>query len=168
MEIWELMNENREPLGRDHVRGEKLPEGCYHLVVHVWLRNSKGEYLISQRSPDRPTFPLMWECVGGSVVKGEDSLTGAIREVKEEVGVDLTPERGKVLFSRVRGTIDGAYFGDILDVWRFDYDGPVCLDRATTQEVAQAAWMTKAQVRRLYDAGQLVPSLGYFFDRDDF
>ena len=58
----------------------------YHLVVHVWIRNSKGEYLISQRSANRPTYPLMWECVGGSVVKGEDSLQGAIREAKEEVG----------------------------------------------------------------------------------
>ena len=32
----------------------------------------------------------MWKCVGGSVVKGEDSLLGAIREAKEEVGIDLS------------------------------------------------------------------------------
>ena len=74
MELWDLYNENRELLGRDLVRGEEIPEGCYHLVVHVWIRNHKGEYLISQRSADRPTFPLIWECVGGSVLKGEDSL----------------------------------------------------------------------------------------------
>jgi 8-oxo-dGTP pyrophosphatase MutT (NUDIX family) len=36
----------------------------------------------------------MWECVGGSVVKGEESLQGAIREVKEEVGVDLELSNG--------------------------------------------------------------------------
>ena len=54
----------------------------------MWIRNSKGQYLISQRSANRPTYPLMWECVGGSVVKGEDSLQGAIREAKEEAGVD--------------------------------------------------------------------------------
>ena len=98
-EIWDLYDENRELLGKDHVRGEQLPIDGYHLVVHVWIRNSKGEYLISQRSANRPTFPLMWECVGGSVVKGEDSLQGAIREVKEEVGVDLNPESGQVLFT---------------------------------------------------------------------
>ena len=74
MELWDLYNENRELLGRDHIRGEEIPEGCYHLVVHVWIRNSKGEYLISRRSADRPSFPLLWECVGGSVLKGEDSL----------------------------------------------------------------------------------------------
>ena len=68
-EIWDLYNEKRELLGKDHVRGEQLPIDGYHLVVHVWIRNSKGEYLISQRSANRPTYPLMWECVGGSVVK---------------------------------------------------------------------------------------------------
>lgn len=35
----------------------------------------------------------MWECVGGSVIKGEDSLQGALREAKEEVGVDLLPKK---------------------------------------------------------------------------
>jgi len=81
MEIWDLYNSKREKLSLDHIRGEEIPEGCFHLVVHVWIKNSSGEYLISQRSADRPTYPLMWECVGGSVVKGEDSLTGALREV---------------------------------------------------------------------------------------
>ena len=71
MELWDLYNERRELIGRDHIRGEEVPRGYYHLVVHIWIRNKKGEYLISQRSADRPTFPLMWECTGGSVVKGE-------------------------------------------------------------------------------------------------
>ena len=71
-EIWDLYNENRELLGKDHIRGEQLPIDGYHLVVHVWIRNSKGQYLISQRSANKPTDSLMWECVGGSVVKGED------------------------------------------------------------------------------------------------
>ena len=92
-EIWDLYDENRDLLGKNHVRGEQLPIDGYHLVVHVWIRNSKGEYLIAQRSANRPTFPLVWECVDGSVVKGEDSLQGALREVKEEVGVDLLPEK---------------------------------------------------------------------------
>jgi 8-oxo-dGTP pyrophosphatase MutT (NUDIX family) len=44
----------------------------------------------------------MWECVDGSVVKGEDSLQGAIREAKEEVGVDLNPENGQVVFTDIK------------------------------------------------------------------
>ena len=117
-----------------------------------------------QRSADRPTFPLMWECVGGSVVKGEDSLTGAIRETQEEVGLALSPEDGRLIYSVVGRIINGVKFTDILDVWLFEYDGPVLLEQATTNEVAQVAWMSKAEIKGLFDAGKLVHTLKYFFD----
>ena len=39
--------------GKEHIRGEKIPEGFYHMTVHVWIRNYKGEYLISRRSANR-------------------------------------------------------------------------------------------------------------------
>ena len=167
MELWDLYNERRELTGRDHVRGENVPQGFYHLVVHVWIRNSKGEYLISQRSADRPAFPLMWECVGGSVVKGEDSLTGALRETQEEVGLTLSPEDGKLVYSVVGRVVNGVKFTDILDVWLFEHDDPVSLERATTNEVAQVVWMTKEQIRELFDAGKLVHTLDYFFETEE-
>ena len=80
MEKWDLYTRNRECTGREQIRGEAIPEGLYHLVVHVWLKNHQGQYLISKRSADRPTHPLMWECPGGSVLLGETSLHGAVRE----------------------------------------------------------------------------------------
>lgn len=158
MEKWDLYTKCREKTGKEHVRGEKIPEGFYHLVVHIWIRNCKGEYLISQRSANRPTCPLMWECVGGSVLMGESSIDGALREVKEEVGLDLDPETGKILFTKVRST-----FNDILDVWLFEYDGDLHLDAATTDEVADCRWMTVSEIRKLYADNRLVQTLDYFF-----
>ena len=166
-ELWDLYSENRELLGRDHIRGEQLPIDGYHLVVHVWIRNSKGEYLISQRSANRPRYPLMWECVGGSVIKGEDSLQGAIREAKEEVGVDLEPDKGQVLFTKVRKVVEGKIFNDIVDVWLFDYDGEVNLSDATTDEVAQVTWMDREQIRDLHEQKMFVGTLEYFFTEVD-
>lgn len=162
-EIWDLYDENRELLGKDHVRGEQLPIDGYHLVVHVWIRNSKGEYLISQRSANRPTFPLVWECVDGSVIKGEDSLQGALREVKEEVGVDLLPEKGQVILSDIKKIEFGKVVNKIVDVWLFEYDGEVDLSNATTDEVAQVAWMNRSQIKELFDANMFVDTLEYFF-----
>lgn len=158
MEQWDLYTKDRVKTGELHVRGDPLPEGRYHLVVHVWIRNEKGQYLISQRAASRPTFPLMWECVGGSVTAGEDSLTGALREVKEEVGLDLPPEDGRLVFSKVRGESH-----DILDVWLFEYDGPLALEKATTDEVAQCRWMDRQEIKALFDSGELVQTLAYFF-----
>ena len=162
-EIWDLYDENRELLGKNHVRGEQLPIDGYHLVVHVWIRNSKGEYLIAQRSANRLTFPLVWECVDGSVIKGEDSLQGALREVKEEVGVDLLPEKGHVILSDIKKIEFGKVVNKIVDVWLFEYDGEVDLSNATTDEVAQVAWMNRSQIKELFDANMFVDTLEYFF-----
>ena len=159
MELWDLYTRDRFPTGETHIRGEKLPQERYHLVVHVWIKNSHGKWLISQRAASRPTFPLKWECVGGSVTAGEDSLPGAIREAKEEVGVDLDPAQGMLVCSTVR-----EHFHDIKDDWVFVYDGEIDLRKATTDEVADIRWMTVEEIRQLYDAGELVHTLGYFFD----
>ncbi len=163
-EIWDLYNEKRELTGQDQVRGEEIPQGNYHLVVHVWIRNRCGKYLISQRSADRPTHPLKWECVGGSVLKGEDSLTGALRETKEEVGLSLEPKDGKIVRSTIGRIVNGVRFSDIVDVWLFPYDGPVSLETATTKEVAQIAWLDRQQIKELFDQGDFVDTLGYFFE----
>lgn len=165
MEIWDLYTENRELTDKSHIRGNELPDNCYHLVVHVWIKNKDGKYLISQRSETRPTFPLMWECVGGSVLKGENSLQGALREVKEEVGIDLNPSSGKIIFSKVRGIIDGTKFNDIMDVWLFQYDGEVILQQATTDEVSRVKWLNREQIQKLFDEGKFVHTLRYFFDK---
>lgn len=56
---------------------------------------------------------------------------------------------------------------DLLDIQKNYLDkgdiGPVSLEQATTQEVAQVAWMTKEQIKKLFDEGKMVHTLGYFF-----
>lgn len=164
MEIWDLYDINRNIIG-EHIRGNEMPDNGYHLVVHVWIKNSKGQYLIAQRSASRENNPLKWECSGGSVLKGENSMQGALREVKEEVGVDLDNTRGKVIFSHTRGIINGNKFNDIMDVWLFEYDGEAQLDKATTDEVAQTKWLYPDEIKELYNQQKFVSTLTYFFDK---
>ena len=165
MEKWDLYTKYKEKTNEEYIRQSEclIPEEKYHLVVHVWIRNSKGEYLISQRAANRPTFPLSWECVGGSVLAGESSIEGALRETKEEVGIDLDLAKGKLVFSKIRNEYDGIKFRDIMDVWLFEYDGEIDLRNAAADEVADAKWMTKDEILNLHEAGKLVKTLDYFF-----
>lgn len=163
MELWDLYDENRLPLGRTHIRGERIPDGCFHLVVHTWIQNSRGEYLISQRAASRPAYPLKWECVGGSVLAGETSFQGMLRETAEEVGIALDIPHTQPIYSITRRSVNGIRFSDILDVYRIVYDGEISLCHATTDEVAQVKWMTLPQIRALWESGEMVDSLGYFF-----
>ena len=55
----------------------------------------------------------------------------------------------------------------IVDVWLFDYDGEVDLGNATTDEVAQVAWMNREQIKELFDANMFVDTLEYFFTEVD-
>ena len=163
MEIWDLYDQNRHIIG-EHIRGEELPENAYHLVVHVWIKNQKGQFLISKRSAACKLNPLIWECTGGSVLKGETSLQAALREAYEEVGTNLDLHKGKFLFSTLRGKINGQKFNDILDVWLFDYEGDASLKRATTNEVCAVKWLYPNEILGLYQSGDFAPTLKYFFD----
>ena len=91
-------------------------------------------------------------------------MTGALRETKEEVGLSLKPKDGKIVRSTIGRIVNGIRFSDIVDVWLFTYDGPVSLEAATTNEVAQSSWLDKEQIKELFDKGDFVDTLGYFFE----
>ena len=79
-ELWDIYDSDRNPTGRVEPRGS-LVIGDYHLVVHIWLMNEKGEILVTQRAQNKP-WGLFWETTGGSVLAGETSLQAAVREVR--------------------------------------------------------------------------------------
>lgn len=148
-EAWDVYDANRQKTGRIHHRGDPMPEGDRHLVVHVWMRNSQGEYLLIRRSPQKG-FALMWETTGGSALAGDDSITAALREVKEETGLDLLPENGQ-LFETLWGE------DYICDIWLFhqDFDlADVVLQEGETCGVQYAA---AEQVLQMDESGELVP-----------
>lgn len=60
--------------------------------------------------------------------------------------------------------VNGVKFSDIVDVWLFEYNGPINLEMATTKEVAQAVWMKESEIRKLFDNGKFVNTLEYFFE----
>ncbi|HAP3026870.1 TPA: NUDIX domain-containing protein [Enterococcus faecalis] len=153
MEKWDLYTKYREKTEKTMTRGDVIPDEYYHLVVSVWIKNSKDEYLLSQRHPDK-LFPLKWECTGGSVTSGETSLQGAVREVQEELGIKLSPNDGK-LIQRMRRDA----YNDFYDVWLFYSDISIDQLKLQTTEVVAAQWMKKEDIFHLYETQQLHPLL---------
>lgn len=88
IEIWELVDEKKQKTGELHERelAETIPCGRYHIVVQIFVRTENGELLLTRRHPNK-LFGLMWECTMGSVLAGETSLEGAMRELAEETGI---------------------------------------------------------------------------------
>ena len=70
------------------IRGEAIPDGFYHLASDVIVKHVDGTYLLMQRDI-RKHFGGMWEATdGGSALKGEGPLACAIRELREETGIE--------------------------------------------------------------------------------
>lgn len=68
------------------------------LIVHTLITNDKGEILILQRSKTEEVLPEYWDIPGGTLEDGEDPAVGAIRETKEEAGIDIV--NPKLFFHR--------------------------------------------------------------------
>lgn len=166
MEIWDLYDLEGNVVG-EHVRGNPMPERAYHRVVHIWIKNREGKFLLTQRSPHKKTFSLKWECAGGSVLQGEESLHAALREVKEETGIDLDPAQGSLVLTQVREMCGDTRVNDINDVYLFSFDGDIDLSSATTDEVAQAKWMSREEILELFHREEMVSvikDLTYFME----
>ena len=61
----------------------------YGLTVRGIIKNDNDEILIVKRHPKSRTDPEMWELPGGKVEKGEFFADALIREIKEEVNLDV-------------------------------------------------------------------------------
>ncbi|MFP5283029.1 MAG: NUDIX hydrolase, partial [Actinomycetes bacterium] len=76
------------PHGFSGVMNSALPRK--RLIAHVLLRDDAGRVLLCETA-----FKTDWELPGGIVEPGESPRLGAVREVREELGIDL--EVGRLL-----------------------------------------------------------------------
>jgi isopentenyldiphosphate isomerase len=160
-EVIDLYDVNREHTGLTAVRGEKLPEGTYRMVVHVCIFNSKGEMLIQKRADDIVRWPGMWDVsVGGGASAGDDSRNAARRETAEELGLHID-------FSERRPVITVNFSDGFDDFYTVQQD--ISLDDLHLQkeEVAEARWATREEIEAMINKGIFIPYqkdlLGYLF-----
>jgi len=148
MEIWDLYDDARNPLGRTRRRGEALMPGENHIVVEIWTVNRRGEALITRRDPQKQPYPGRWENTGGAVQAGEGSLEGALRELSEETGIRADAKDLRLL---------GAYRvpGVFADVYLLRRD--VALEELTLQpgETVDARWAGIEEIRAMRARGEL-------------
>ncbi len=155
-EYWDLFNRNRVWVRNHHKRGDRIPDGLYHIVVHSWVMDYYGNFLISQRQKGR-TDELMWERTGGSVLEGESSIEGAKREVGEELGIDLAEIQPVLIKSERRDK-----YSDFFDAWLFVVDREKNICKIDNVEVLDFKWVDLSELKRMDNDGLLVSSSLYY------
>ena len=87
-------------------------------------------------------MPDTWAVTGGSAVAGEDSVTAAIRELFEELGIRAKPDDFRLL-GRMRRR------NSLCDLWLLRRDVPLSKLSLQTEEVADARWVTRGQLMEM-------------------
>lgn len=147
MELWDVLDVNGEKTGETVVRGQSLKPGQFHLVVHIWIRNERGDYLIQKRADHLEWLPGIWATTGGSVISGEGSLLGAIRETREELGLDLSPSNMTRL-ARLKKT------DSFVDIWLVRVQTDELGPHAFGSEVSETKWRSRPDILRMIAAGE--------------
>ncbi|MDP2855884.1 MAG: NUDIX hydrolase [bacterium] len=136
----------------------KSSKVCNHTSVGVILTNASGQILLI----DRKRFPLFFACPAGHLEEDEQPEAGAIREVKEEVGLDISNlqlalhERFDNLCRRQDGTWHEWW------VYRADFSGEL---KASQDETKGAGWYDRDEIEAFKQAAKLEPIWQQVFEK---
>ncbi|MBS5111408.1 MAG: NUDIX domain-containing protein [Coprobacillus cateniformis] len=151
MEYWDLYDKHFQKIGKTHLRGEKMPQGTYHLVVHVCIFNQKDEMLIQQRQPFKEGWPNLWDVtMGGSALKGETSQQAATREVKEELGLDID-------LTNCRPSLTNHFEQGFDDIYLIHQEVDLSKLQLQYEEVQDVKWASQQEILELIREGQFIP-----------
>lgn len=163
MEFIDILDTNGNKTGQSKPKPDIHRDGDWHRSVHIWILNSKGELLLQHRSKTMDSYPDMWDISSaGHISSGENSMSTALRELKEELGLNITPDKliyiGEVTQQVVLN--NNSYFNnEFNDIYLLKME----LDSASLKmedgEVSEVKWLPWKDVRELVEKkdGNLVP-----------
>jgi 8-oxo-dGTP pyrophosphatase MutT (NUDIX family) len=103
MELIDLYDKNGKKLNKTYMRGDKthnFNKNEHIPIVMIYIENSKGEFLIQKTSPEKGH---LYASTGGHVDSGEEIDDALVREVKEELGLDVDIKEVKYLGHIITG-----------------------------------------------------------------
>ncbi len=149
-EFLDIVDENGQPTGAIVDREIAHANGIWHRTSHVWLvRRKKGkiQILLQKRAGNKSSFLGCYDISSaGHIPAGEDCLISAIRELKEELGVQA--EEADLIYCGDRKVIwDDVFFGkpfhdrQISRVFLLWLDRDECEFTLQESEVDSVLWM---------------------------
>ena len=155
MEYLDVLDERGEKTGEVVERSFAHKHGIFHRAIHVWIINSCCELLIQRRSVTKDWMPnKLYVSMGCHVIAGESNKQAIIREMDEELGIDvraLTDELEYLYTFKERSvTNDGTFIDDeFYDVYVLKLDIEHDALHLQAEEVASAQWMPYTKFRQM-------------------
>lgn len=146
MEVFDLYDKDFNILDKKMNRGETNEPGEYHLVVHIWFKNSEGNYLIQQRNKATDRVPYQWAATGGAAVSGDNSIETAVKETYEEIGIKLEPSKFQLV---KRYFCDDKQSNFITDLYIVKEDILLKDLKIDTVEVRNVAYKSMSEIKEM-------------------
>ena len=148
-EIFDVLDENGEFTNQVEIREECHKKGLWHKAVVVFILSMDNKkVLLQQRSATKKLWPNLWDLTaGGHVLTGELGYQSAIRETKEEIGIDITKSDlefiGASRSENISGNIINRHFNEYYIVHK-DLDiNDIVLQEDEVQDIK---WIDKDEV----------------------
>lgn len=151
MELWDLYTKDREKTNYTIAKGETQPNDTYRMAVHICIFNTKGEMIIQQRQPFKAEWSNMWDIsVGGSAIAGDTSQTAAERELREELGIELS-------FENIRPSLTVNFDKGFDDIYLIEKNIELSELSLQYEEVKTVKWANMKKITQMIDDGSFIP-----------
>ena len=104
-ELFDVILADGTPTGRTKARRDVHRDGDWHRAVHVWIAGV-GDHgvpflVVQRRGPDKDTWPGRLDPTVGGHYRAGEALQEALREVEEELGVQMALDSVRPLGRRI-------------------------------------------------------------------
>lgn len=156
METIDILTEKGDFSGKTASRKTIHRIGYWHKTVHVWIVNEFNKILLQKRSPEKETNPGLWDIAcAGHISAGESSITSAIRELEEELGIITFKNNLDFLFTSKESSVHhkGRYIdNEFHDTYLLRTNVPVSDMKFQPFEVETAAYFSLDDICRRIDS----------------
>ena len=121
----------------------------HHVSCGLLVRADR--VFLVHRSPVKTWFPNVWDLPGGHVEPGESGAQALVRELREELSIEIAPPAGAALVTIQKANLR-------LEIWRVDaWQGT--LINAAPDEHDAVGWFTGVEAQALELADAEYPAL---------
>lgn len=151
MEYFDVLTEYGDKTGMRESREEIHSDGSYHGSVHIWYVED-DEVLLQKRSQNKDLCAGKWDAAAtGHINAGENPLDAALRELREELKLEVCTDNLKLLFIQKTHIEEGSFVSNEINfVYRLV--ARIGRDRfvPNKEEISKIAFVTTAQLREMF------------------
>lgn len=162
-QIWHV-DENDKPIGAIG-RDESRETGERYRIVRVSVEDERGDILLQKRLETKKSFPGCWDTsAGGNVAYGESYEDAALRELREEAGIEGVGLTEVAYFYSEAADPDNRKLNRFTKVYRMLASKDIEVT-PQPEEVAEFVWVTPDGLDRIIAEGKITDGLKQAYER---